>query len=376
MGVVVKAVGSRRERKQFLELPWSLYRGDPNWIPPLRQNQKELVGFARHPFHGAAEMQTFLAYLDGQPCGRVAAILNHAHNRQHQEQRGFFGFFESIDNQQVASGLFDTVHRWFADRGIHELRGPVNPSLNYEIGLLVDGFHVPPTFMMTYNHPYYARLIETYGFRKVQDLFAYWGTVDMLDGLDKKLRFVAEESQARFNIQVRPIDKSRFQKEIEMFLSIYNASLGGTWGFVPLSSAEISHMCKHLKQLIIPDLAMIATVDSQPIGAVFGIPDYNPRIKQIDGRLFPFGFLKLLSRRQPFKRFRVISANVLPEYQRWGVGLVLMKSLIPEVLKSGLKEAEFSWVLESNHLSRRSLERGGALLEKTYRLYDYSNDKG
>ncbi len=371
METTVKPVESRRERKQFLTLPWQFYRDDPNWIPPLRQNQKSLVGYARHPFHEVAEVQTFLAFADGQPCGRIAAILNHTHNNYHNERLGFWGFFESIDDQEVANKLFDAVRDWMAARDIHQLRGPCNPSLNYECGLLVDGFHSPPTFMMTYNPPYYQRLVEGYGFRSSQDLFAYWAPVEMVYKLDKKLAFIAAEAQERFAIQVRPIDKTRFKQEIELFLDIYNQSLGGTWGFVPLSKHEIEHMSAEMKHLIIPELALFATVEGQPIGAVFGMPDYNPRIKQIDGRLFPFGFLTLLNKRKPFKRFRAIATAVIPEYQKWGVGLVLLKALIPKVFDSGLKEAEFSWVLESNKLSRRSLEKGGTLLEKTYRIYDF-----
>ena len=371
MGVLVKPVESRRERQAFLRLPWELYRDDPNWIPPLVQNQKQLVGYARHPFHRDAEVQTFLAWRDGQPCGRLAAILNRAHNRFHQEQRGFFGFFESIDDESVAAGLFDAARSWFAARGITQLRGPVNPSLNYEVGLLVEGFDTPPTFMMTYNPPYYGRLIEAAGFRKVQDAYAFGGTVDMLDTLDEKLAFIAQAASERFGIRLRPIDKARFRQDIELFLEIYNRSLVGTWGFVPMSPAEVKHLSASLKHLIDPELALIAEVEGKPVGALFGLPDYNPRIKEIDGRLFPFGIFKLLSRKRGFRRFRVISANVLPEYQSWGVGLVLLNGLIPRVLASGLQEAEFSWVLESNHFSRKSLEKGGAILEKTYRIYDW-----
>lgn len=372
MPVVVRPVSTRRERKQFLEYPWKQYQGDPNFVPPLRQNQKEMVGYARSPFYNTAEAQTFLAWRDGMPCGRVAAILNHAHNDYHKEKRGFFGFFESVDDPQVSGALFEAVRAWFAARGIKQLRGPTNPSLNHECGLLIEGFHKPPTFMMTYNPPYYARLLEDYGFRKVQDLFAYYGTVDMLDKLDKKLAFIAQESEERFGVHVRPLDKSKFRAEIEMFLHIYNQSLRNTWGFVPISGPEIRQMSASLKHLILPDLALIAEVDGKAVGAIFGLPDYNPRIKAIDGRLFPFGIFKLLSSK-PFQRFRVISANVLPEYQMWGIGLVLMRGLVQPVLKSGIREAEFSWVLESNHLSRSGLEKGGALLEKTYRLYDYGD---
>jgi len=372
MALQIKPVETRRERKEFLELPWKLYRDDPNWIPPLRQNQKELVGFAKHPFYEDAQAQTFLAYRDGVACGRIAAILNHAHNRQHREQRGFFGFFESVDDVEVARLLFDAVREWFRQRGIVELRGPTNPSMNYECGLLVEGFEHPPTFMMTYNRPYYPALVEACGFRKVQDLYAFWSPTEKVYDLDEKLIFITQQASERFNVEVRPLDKSRFRQEIELFLDIYNQSLGATWGFVPLSRSEIGHMSASLKYLIVPELALVAMVENQPIGAVFAIPDYNPRIKEINGRLLPFGFLKLLSRRRKFKRFRVISANVVPEYQKWGVGLVLLRGTIPKIFQSGLKEVEFSWVLESNTLSRRTLEKAGALREKTYRIYDYS----
>ena len=298
MSVDIRPATSRRERKAFLELPWKLYRNDPNFIPPLRLNQKEMVGYTHSPFYDDADAQTFVAWRGGEPVGRVSAILNHAHNRFQKEQRGFFGFFESIDDQSVASGLLDAVRDWFAKRGITALRGPTNPSLNHECGLLVEGFHSPPTFMMTYNPPYYARLLENYGFRKAQDLYAFRGTVDMLDKLDKKLAFIAQESAVRFGVKIRPIEKARFRAEIEMFLNIYNESLQHTWGFVPISGPEIRHMSASLKHLILPDLALIAEVDGKPIGALFGLPDYNPRIREIDGRLFPFGIFKLLSRAQ------------------------------------------------------------------------------
>jgi len=374
MTVTVQPVATRRDRKLFLELPWKLYRGDPNFIPPLRQNQKEMVGYARSPFYDDAEAQTFLAWRDGEVVGRIAAIFNHAHNRFHNELRGFWGFFESIDDERVAHALFDAVRSWFAVRGVTQLRGPTNPSLNHECGLLIEGFHSPPTFMMTYNPPFYARLVESYGFHKAQDLYAFFGSVDMLDGLDKKLAFIAEESSTRFGVKVRPLDKKRFRAEIETFLRLYNESLASTWGFVPIGDREIKAMSASMKHLILPELALIAEVDGKPIGALFGLPDYNPRIKEIDGRLFPFGIFKLLNRKRGFKKFRVISANVTPEYQRWGIGLVLLRGLVQPVLDSGIQEAEFSWVLESNRLSRSGLEKGGALLDKTYRLYDYPGE--
>ena len=370
MPLVIKPVETSRERSQFLQLPWDLNRHDPHWMPPLRANQQELVGFKRHPFYDDAEGQAFLALQGGRAIGRVHAILNHVHNRYHQENRGFFGFFECLDDAEVAAGLFAAVRQWFAAKGIVDIRGPVNPSLNYECGLLIDGFDSPPFFMMTHNPPYYGRLIEACGFAKVEDMFAFWGHIDMLDQLDAKLAFIVEECQRRFQIKLRRLDTRRFNQEVRMFLDIYNQSLQGTWGFTPLSEGEIAHLSASLKHLIVPEMTTVAEIDGRPVGAQFGLLDYNPRIKQIDGRLFPFGFMRLLWSRRAIKRVRLISTNVIPEYQKWGLGLVIASRIVPEIKAWGIEEVEFSWVLESNKLSYGTLKRGGAKITKTYRLYD------
>lgn len=364
-------VATRRERKLFFNLPWDLYRDDPNWVPPIRIVQKELLNYRRHPFYDDAEIQTFLALRDGEPCGRIATLVNHAHNRQYDEQRGFFGFFESIEDEEVSGALFDAGKQWFAERGIEAIRGPVNPSLNYECGLLVDGFHEPPWFMMTYNKPYYGQLIEKYGFRKAQNLYAFWGHIDMLDEISKRLYSISHSILERLELKCRTIDTSRFNEEIETFLDIYNKSLVSTWGFVPMSRGEVKKQAAGLKQMIVPELTTMAEIDGKPVGTMFGLLDYNPRIKEMDGKLFPFGFLKLLRKRNELKKVRLISTNVLPEYQSWGIGLALVARLVPDALKWGIEQAEFSWVLESNDLSYKTLKKGGAKITKQYRIYDY-----
>ena len=369
--LVIQPVATRREKKQFLELPWQINRHDPMWVPPLRGNQAELVGYKYHPFYDDAEGQTFLALHDSRPVGRVMAILNHAHNRYHKETRGFFGFFESIDDQAVADGLFAAVRDWFAARGITQIRGPVNPSLNYECGLLIEGFDTSPFFMMTHNLPYYQRLIEAAGYGKVEDLFAFLGQMTQLDKVDPKMKFIVEESTSRFNIKLRRFDRANFNRDVRIFLDIYNQALVGTWGFVPMSKAEVDHMAGVLKYLIVPEMTTIAEIDGQTIGAQFGLLDYNPRIKQIDGSLFPFGFARLLWNKRGIKRIRLVSTNVIPEYQKWGVGLLLGSRIVPDARAWGVHEAEFSWVLESNRLSFGTLKRAGAVISKRYRIFDY-----
>lgn len=368
--IVVTPVRSRRDRWAFVELPWSLYRNDPNWIPPLRDHVRELAGFKHHPFHDEAEVQTFLARRGKRVVGRVAAILNHAHNKQHNERIGFFGFFESIEDQEVATALLDAVQDWLAERDITHIRGPANPSVNYEIGLLVDGFDSPPTFMMTYNPPYYEQMITACGYEKSQDLLSFLGILDQLPEVQARYSEIAEMALERTGATIRSIDRGNFLKEVEGFLELYNLSFVQMWGFVPMSPGEVQHTAAALRHLLIPELTLIAEVDGTKVGCVFALPDFNPTIKKIDGRLYPTGFLHLIRAKHRVRRVRVLSINVVPEYQRWGLGLSLMNALVPKSLDSGLEEAEFSWVAESNSLARQALQKGGAKLEKTYRMYD------
>ena len=365
----VRPVETQAEQKRFIRLPWRTYANDPCWMPPLVMAQEELLGFQPHPFYEKSRSQSFLASRGGTDVGRITAIVNAGHIERYREQRGFFGFFECDDDPAAARALFGAARDWLHAQGMTCIRGPANPSLNYECGLLIEGFDTPPFFMMTHNRPYYAGLVEDNGFHKVEDLFAFFGHMSMLESIDQKLGVMVEGVKERFGVTVRPLDRRRFAEEVRMFLNIYNSSLTGTWGFVPLTAGEVDHMAASLKHLIVPELALVAEVEGKPIGTVFCLLDYNPRIKAINGRLFPFGFLKLLWNKRGIKRMRAISTNVIPEYQAWGVGLVLHAALVPRLDEWGMDEVEFSWVLESNHLSRRTLERGGALVTKKYRLY-------
>jgi hypothetical protein len=368
--IKVTQVATRAERKRFFLYPWQLYAKDPLWIPPLRMNQEEGLNFRKNPFYEFAEIQTFYAERNGEVVGRIAAIVNRAHIERFKEQLGFFGFYESIDDESVARALFDAATEWLMNKGMTAVRGPMMPSQNYECGLLVDGFDRSPFIMMTYNPPYYDKLFKAAGLEKSQDLYAYYGHIDMISGLDKKLRFMIDATTERFGVVIRPMNTKKFRQEVEMFLDIYNQSMAGTWGFVPLSANEIRHMAAGMKYLIHPRLAVVAEIAGKPVGASFALLDYNPRIKAINGRLFPFGFMKLLGNKKGIKSIRVLSTNVVPEYQAWGVGLVVIAGLMPLVHEWGIEDAEFSWVLESNKLSRGSLERGGAKHYKTYRIYE------
>lgn len=359
-----------REKKMFLNCIWDFYRDDPNWVPPLRMDQKELVGYSKNHFYDENKIQTFIAIRNNKVVGRIAAILNVAHLERYDDKVGFFGFYDSIDDQEVANALFDAAQNWLLSHGVGIMRGPMNPSMNHTLGLLIDGFDTPPFFMMTYNPPFYERLFENYGFKKSQDLYSFWGKIEMLPKVRDRYLKTCNMIRERYNVHIRHLRKDHFAEDVELFLDVYNRSMTNTWGFVPFSKAELKQMAASLKWLMVPELAIAVEIDGKMVGATFCLPDYNPRIKEIDGHLFPFGFLHLLRHKERIKKIRIISTNVLPEYQMMGLGLVLVDALVPKAIDWGIKEAEFSWVLESNQFSRGSLERGGAIRNKTYRVYD------
>ena len=367
---ICQPVQGKSDQRAFLNLERELYAQDPNWVTPLWSERKQLCGFGSHPFYNDAECQAFLARRNGRVVGRVLAIVNHAHNRYHNETRGFFGFFECVDDAQVSGVLFDAAAEWLRGKGMTDIRGPVAPSLNYECGLLVDGFDTPPTFLIAYNHRYYADLVTDWGFEKSQDVFCYDASIEDLDDLDPKLEFVINEATKRFNVKCRPISRNHFEQDVKSFLKIYNQSLQRTWGYVPMSDEELVHQAKQLKYLIVPKLTSIAEIDGEPVGAGFGLLDYNQVLKNMNGNLFPFGWLKLLLGKNKIDRLRLVSTNVLPEYQKWGLGLVTLARILPDAIDFGIQTGEFSWVLESNSLSRGTIERGGARKTKTQRIYD------
>jgi len=369
--LTVEPVATKRQRKQFLAFPWQVYRDVPEWVPTLRSEERELAGFGHHPFFRNNRIQTFLAYQKGQVCGRIAAILNRDYIEHQKEERGFFGFFECIDDQPTANALFDAARDWLNGQGIHYLRGPTNPGLNYTMGTLIDSFDKRPTFMMTYNRDYYPRLIEGYGFHKAQDLFAYFGYRHMLDESTAKVGAISDQIIEKLDIKMRTLDRSRFLPEVEAFLDLYNKSMMNHWGFAPMSPAEVRHTAKGLRHLLVPEVTAVAEIEGRIVGACFGIPDLNPTIQCINGRLFPFGFFHLLRAKRRATRVRLVSTNVLPEYQLMGVGLVLMRALVASGGHLPIEEVEYSWVAESNRLSMGALKKGGAIPERTYRVYDW-----
>jgi GNAT superfamily N-acetyltransferase len=368
--VVVRPVASWRDRRRFQRLPWSIYAGDRNWVPPVLSQERELLGWGHHPFFDNAEIVTLLAEREGLAVGRLAVLINRVHNHKYNEQRGFFGFFECIDDAAVAGGLFEAGKAWLRQRGMTAWRGPVNPSLNYTCGLLIDAFDCPPCFLMTYNRPYYAALLEACGFAKAQDLYAYEMDMNQLRVLFERYKPVVLASLESSKLVIRPFDPGKYQQQSEMYLDIYNRSLEGTWGFTPLQPREARQIANELRHVIVPELAVFAEIGGQTIGAVLALLDYNQILRKLNGRLFPFGFVRLLTGRRKITAARVMAITMVPSYQSAGFGIVLLDNLVEAVAKWGIERYELSWVLESNSRSRGSLERVGMKRTKTYRIYD------
>lgn len=373
--ITVAEANTRRDRKRFQRLPWSIYAGDRNWVPPILSQERALLGWPdwrgrRHPFFEHAEMVTLLAERAGEPVGRIAVFVNDVHNRTHDEQRGFFGFFECVDDVDVARALFDAGRRWLVTRGVTALRGPVNPSLNYTCGLLVDGFAAPPVFLMTYNPPYYAALLEACGFAKAQDLYAYEMDVALLAKLVDRYKPAVLSALDGRGLTVRRFDPSRFDEEILCYLDLYNSALSGTWGFTPLQPGEVKRIAADMRHIIAPEFAAFAMVDGKAVGAVLALLDYNQIIRTINGRLFPLGLLKLMWGRRQIDVARGMAVTMVPGYQQSGLSVVLIDRLVEAAKPWGLKSWEFSWVLESNKSSRGTLERAGTRRSKIYRIYD------
>ena len=368
--LLVRPVASWRDRRRFGRLPWSIYAGDRNWVPPILAQEKELLGWKKHPFFDNAEIVTLLAEQGGRVVGRLAVFINHVHNRKYNEQRGFFGFFECIDDISVAQRLFEASQDWLRQRGMMTMRGPVNPSLNYTCGLLIDGFECPPCFLMPYNRPYYAALIEACGFAKAQDMFAYELDTNMLEVMVDRYKPAVLSMLDRPDMVIRSMNPAKIQQEIETYLDIYNRSLDGTWGFTPLQPREARHIACELRHLIVPQLTAIAEIDSQPIGAVFALLDYNQILSRLNGRLFPLGFVRLMLGRRKITTVRAMAMTMVPGYQNAGLSVVLLDKLTGLAKERGIKCWELSWVLESNNRSRGSLERAGIKRTKTYRIYD------
>jgi len=328
---------------------------------------RTLLSPKKNPFFEHAAAQYFVGTLEGRTVGRIAAIKNDAHNREHDDQVGFFGFFECIDDQNVANALFNAAAEWLRGKGCDTMRGPMSPSVNDECGLLVDGFTTPPALMMPHNPTYYVTLVERAGFTKAKDLICYQSTyTDMPERLVRGARIVAQ----RKGVTLRALNMKRFKEEVELVKQLYNAAWEKNWGFVPLTNAEIDHLAKQLKPVVVPDIVCFAEKDGKPIGFAVALPDLNVALKKNpSGRLFP-GLLKILWAARKIHRCRILLLGTIKEYRGTGVDALMYGWIWEKGTARGYDWGEAGWILEDNTAMNNAIGRIGFVPYKTYRVYD------
>ena len=372
--IEIRKVLTKRDLKEFIRFPWRVYRGDPNWVPPLLLDVKDRLDRRRHPFFEHAEAEYFLALRGGEVVGRIAAILDRNHNLAHQEKTAFFGLYECLDDLEAARALIDTAAAWGAERGMDTLRGPVNLSMNDECAFLVEGFDAPPVVMMSYNPRYYLDHMDSCGLVKAKDLYAF------LKGRERILSPKAEEFLERLRASkqftFRTVAKARLQEDALKIAEIYNAGWQKNWGFVPWTDSEMKHMAKNLAQFADLDLVFFAEHAGRTVGFACALPDFNQVFIKMNGRLLPFGILKFLAGRRKITGVRAIVFGVVPEFMHTGLAYLLYDEFEKAIIRKGYHWCELSWQLEDNQAINHFAASIGAKLYRKYRIYEKRTASG
>lgn len=367
--IEIFSVSSKSDLKKFLKFPWLIYKDNPHWVPPLLYDIKKVLNKKKNPFFNHADIELFLAVKDGSVVGRIAAVKNDLHNKEHNDKVGFFGFFECINDQEVADKLFDTAAQWISEKGLNAMRGPANPSVNDVYGLLIDGFDDQPRILMPYNPKYYMDLMDNYGFQKAKDLYAWKISKEKMETNDK-IKRVADIALKRSNATIRPLNMKDFNNELEKVKFVYNKAWEPNWGFVPLTDEEIDALAADLKPLVDPNLVLFLEIENKTVGFALTMPDYNFIFKEMNGRLLPFNFIKLFTKRKTIPWARIIILGVIPEFQKRGLDAALYYEIMVRAEKRNIVRGEASWILEDNDMMNRGAETMRGDLYKKYRIYE------
>ena len=366
----VNPVNDRQKLRQFIRLPWSIYADDPAWVPPLLLERKEHLS-PHNPYFEHARYQSWIAFRDGTAVGRISAQIDQLHLDQHQADEGFFGMIEAENDADTFAALFQTAESWLRDQGMRRVLGPYNLSINQESGLLVDGFDTPPCLMMGHARPYYRTRIEENGYQKAKDLLAY--TIDANFYHPAALQAIVKRAKKR--VTVRSLRKSNYYEDMKIIVDIFNDAWSENWGFLPFTEAEFKQLAKDFKIVLDFELVKIAEVDGAPAAFMVVAPNINEAIRDLNGRLLPFGWLKLLWRlkvRYP-QTTRIPCMGVRTQYHGSLLGAALAFMVIragqPYAINRGIKKVELSWILEDNKGMRDIIESIGGIIYKTYRIY-------
>jgi len=370
-GIEIITVEGRSELKDFIDLPWKIYAGYPNWVPPLKKEVRHILDPRKHPFWEFSERILFLVRRGSETVGRIAGIIDSHNNEYHNEKMGVWGFFECVDDQEVAAALFSSVETWVRRKGMTFMRGPLSPSTNYETGLLIEGFDYSPAVMMAYTPPYYPKLVESCGFSKEKDLLAF-----LIDGeyrLPEWMERLAVKISQKKGIHIRLYRPKEEDAEFALIREIYNDAWADNWGFVPLSENEMKEIQKNVMEFTDPDLAFFIYYNDKPAAVCVIFPDMNPLLKRFNGRVGLTGVLKFLMYRNEIKGLRCLMFGVKQEYRQLGIPMLAFQHIY-EIARKQKKyqNLEMGWTLEDNESINALIEEADAKQYKRYRLFSKS----
>jgi hypothetical protein len=364
-------VNDKKQLRSFIDFPHELFKNDPNYVPELFIAQQDMLTPGKHPFHEHSTLQLFLAYEDTRIVGRIAAIQNNNHNNAYNLKDGFFGFFDSINDQETADLLISAASEWLLEKGLTRVVGPVNFSTNDICALLIEGFVGPPVVMMPYNPPYYLQLLEKAGFGKKVDLRAYKFTAGNYDDRSLRLTEAIRDRLKRNRVIIRKIDMKNFKSEVKSLREVYNKAWDSNLGFVPMTENEFDYLAKDLKLIMDPDFCFVAEQDGKLVGFALSIPDINQVLIKIKkGRLLPFGLLKLLILKRRIKGLRLMALGVVDGYRKMGIDACLYGLTIKSFREKKYEYAEVSWTLEHNDLINKAIEQVNGVLYRKYRILE------
>jgi GNAT superfamily N-acetyltransferase len=356
-----------KDRAAFLELPYRLYCDHPVWVPPLRMAEAQRMDRAKNPFFLHGEAEHFLARRGSRVVGRIAAIRDPIHERTHGEPTGFFGFFDVEPDAEAARALVEAARSWTRERGLTPMRGPVCYSTNDVCGVLVDGFDEPPALMMPYNRPDYDDLLRGAGLAPAKDLLAFEIPTKPVP---ERLRRIVERRLQRSDIALRPVNLRRIDEEVHLLLDLYNRSWERNWGFVPATREEFEHSARDMAHVLDADLSAVAEQGGRAVGFSIVVKDVNRVLRGLDGRLLPFGWIRLLWRMRRIDHVRIVALGVVPEARGRGITEAFFVRAIEAAPRKGYVGGEAGWILEDNALMRSPIESVGGRVTKRYRLYE------
>jgi len=378
MSINIRPVAGKADRKRFVEISYRLNAKDPNWVPPLRVEALELITPGKNPFYEHAEQQLFLAERNGALVGRISAHIDKLWLSMPADQGGGpgignWGLLEAAD-QEVATALIAQAEQWLRDKGMISVMAPLSCSIWEEPGLLVKGHDHPPTVMMGHDNPAYQGWVEPLGYKGIKDLLCY--ELDITGDFPPLVQRIVSSGERNARIRIRKVDKSRFDEEAQLILSILNDAWSDNWGFVPITPSEIAYTGKKLKPIVFEDLIRVAEVDGEPVAFMMTWPDLNELMADLDGRLFPFGWAKLLWRlRKPqVKTMRVPLMGVVKKLQATRLASQLAFMMIEYIRRDsvtnyGAVRGEIGWILEDNQGMRSIAETIDSRVNKVYRIY-------